>query len=224
MLDGWRGIVLRRFFLQWNEHQAPDDRYWYAVGEFLAADSTDRRDGSGFDDGLRAATIRLMIAADKATGDEAESDGGGLFLKISTFREMETAHEAIGEELDRRNSPRLALDDVVNLEDLWFAGKLDSGVGQYGHQPLTERLELLPRVPDFADTQVPFRPEANVVIEVRPEETQLQPPQAAGVLSSYFSVVRDVGLKRTTMLMTRSSMLGVEPTLSGIARRSAVLS
>jgi len=38
----------------------------------------------------------------------------------------------------------------VNLEDLWFAGKLDSGVGQYGHQPLTERLELLPRVPDFA--------------------------------------------------------------------------
>jgi hypothetical protein len=100
VLDGWRGIVLRRFFLQWNEHQAPDDRYWYAVGEFLAADSTNRRDGSGFDDGLRAATIRLMIAADKATGDEAESDGE-LFLKINTFRAMETAHEQIGKELDR---------------------------------------------------------------------------------------------------------------------------
>ena len=25
---------------------------------------------------------------------------------------------------------RLALDDVVDFEDLWFAGKLDSGIGQ----------------------------------------------------------------------------------------------
>jgi hypothetical protein len=99
-IDGWRGIVLRRFFQRWNEHEEANDAYWHAAGEFLAADSADTRHGSGFDDGLRAATIKLMIAADHATGDQAESDGE-LFLKISTFRELETAHEQIGKELDR---------------------------------------------------------------------------------------------------------------------------
>jgi hypothetical protein len=28
----------------------------------------------------------------------------------------------------------LTLDDVVNLEDLWFTGYLDPGFGQDGHQ------------------------------------------------------------------------------------------
>jgi hypothetical protein len=42
------------------------------------------------------------------------------------------------------------------------------------------------------------------------------------MLSSYFSVVRFVGLKRTTMLMARSSLLGVERTLSGIGWRSTL--
>src|SRR3990172_1362452 len=42
------------------------------------------------------------------------------------------------------------------------------------------------------------------------------------MVSSYFPAVSDVGLKRTTMLMTRSSMLGVEQTLSasGQAKQS----
>jgi len=53
----------------------------------------------------------------------------------------------------------------VDLEDLWVAGKLDSDVGQYGHQPLTKCLQLLLRVPDFADAQVSFRAEEDVVLE-----------------------------------------------------------
>jgi hypothetical protein len=46
---------------------------------------------------------------------------------------------------------RLALLDVVDLEDLRLAGKLDPGLGQHRHEALTERLELLPRIPDLAD-------------------------------------------------------------------------
>lgn len=42
----------------------------------------------------------------------------------------------------------------MNLEDPWVARKLDSDIGQYGHQPLTNRVQLLLRVPDFADPQV----------------------------------------------------------------------
>jgi len=40
---------------------------------------------------------------------------------------------------------------VVDLEGLRLARKLDSGFGQHRHEALTERLELLPRVPDLAD-------------------------------------------------------------------------
>lgn len=52
----------------------------------------------------------------------------------------------------------LALDDVVSLEDFWFASELDSDVCQEWHQLLTVGLQLLARVPDFADTQVPSGP------------------------------------------------------------------
>src|SRR5204862_6425423 len=58
-----------------------------------------------------------------------------------------------------------ALDDVVNLEDVWLACELDSGVGQHWRQPFAERGELFPRVPDLADLEVAVRTEADVVVE-----------------------------------------------------------
>ena len=47
----------------------------------------------------------------------------------------------------------LALDDVVNVEHLRLAFELDANVGQYRHQTLTERVELFPRIPNFADSE-----------------------------------------------------------------------
>ena len=89
----------------------------------------------------------------------------------------------------------------MSLEDLWGAGEFDPGVGQYRHQLLAKCLHLLPRVPDFADAQVPFRPEENV--ESRPAGLGHAPAcSRRRTLSSYFSLVTFVGLKRTTMLMT----------------------
>ena len=58
-----------------------------------------------------------------------------------------------------------ALDDVVNLEDVWRIGELDAGAGEDRHQTLAEGLELLPRVPDLADLKVAIRTEADVVVE-----------------------------------------------------------
>ena len=55
-----------------------------------------------------------------------------------------------------------------------------------GIQPLTKRLQLLPRVPDFAYTQLVFRPEENVVVHSVGREFSglLEPPQAFVVLLS----------------------------------------
>src|SRR5215213_11199045 len=60
--------------------------------------------------------------------------------------------------------PRLAPDDVVNLQHLWFAG-IDPNLGQHGHEPLAECVELLPGVPDLADAKVALGTEADVVVE-----------------------------------------------------------
>ena len=49
----------------------------------------------------------------------------------------------------RFRAGRLGLDDVVNLEHLRIAYELDPNIGQYRHQTLTERVELLPRIPRF---------------------------------------------------------------------------
>src|SRR6266576_2186456 len=59
----------------------------------------------------------------------------------------------------------LALDDVVDLEHLGLASKLDPQVLQQRHQALAERIEVLARVPDLADSEVPVRPEGDVVLE-----------------------------------------------------------
>ncbi len=42
-----------------------------------------------------------------------------------------------------RREVRLTLDDVVNLDYLWWTGKLDSALAEDRHQALTEGLELL---------------------------------------------------------------------------------
>src|SRR5256885_2593962 len=57
----------------------------------------------------------------------------------------------------------LALDDVVDLEHLGLARELDANVGQYRHQTLAERVELLPRIPDLTDSEAPARTESDVV-------------------------------------------------------------
>jgi hypothetical protein len=44
----------------------------------------------------------------------------------------------------------------VNLEDLRFGGEPDSNVGEDGHEVLSEGLELLSRIPDLADAEVPL--------------------------------------------------------------------
>ena len=98
-----------------------------------------------------------------------------------------------------RSSPDLALDDVVDLKELWLAGELDPKVGQDGHQGLTVGFELLPRVPDFADSQIPVCSKENVVVHAvrRPGSAS----SSRRRLSSYFSRVTFVGLNRMTTLM-----------------------
>src|SRR3954447_4747442 len=88
-----------------------------------------------------------------------------------------------------------ALDDVVNLKDVWRIGELDAGAGEDRHQTLAECLELLPGVPDLADLKVAIRTEADVVVE--PGRWPF-----AGVLELANRLVvllgmRAVGLKRT---------------------------
>lgn len=51
----------------------------------------------------------------------------------------------------RGSVPDLALDDVVNLENLWLARELDSNIRQNRHQDFAVRLELLSGIPDFTD-------------------------------------------------------------------------
>src|SRR5438270_7866040 len=59
----------------------------------------------------------------------------------------------------------LALDDVVDLEHLGLARKLDPDVLKHWHKALTERVELLARVPDLADSEVAVRLEGDVILE-----------------------------------------------------------
>src|SRR5438105_6022753 len=59
----------------------------------------------------------------------------------------------------------LALDDVVDLEHLGLARKLDPDVLKHWHEALTERVELLARVPDLADSEVTVRLEGDVILE-----------------------------------------------------------
>jgi hypothetical protein len=50
----------------------------------------------------------------------------------------------------------LTLRDVVNLEDLRLSREPDSNVGEDGLQVLAEGIELLSRVPDLADAEIPL--------------------------------------------------------------------
>src|SRR6476660_8041043 len=68
---------------------------------------------------------------------------------------------------------RLAPDDVVDLEDLRLAW-LYPHIGQYRHQALAERLPLLPRVPDLANTDAAIHQEGDVVFQpIRGEVTAI---------------------------------------------------
>ena len=58
-----------------------------------------------------------------------------------------------------------ARDDVVELEHLGLALELDANVAQDRHQTLTERIELLLRIPDLADLEASTRGEGDVVRE-----------------------------------------------------------
>src|SRR5437763_266421 len=58
----------------------------------------------------------------------------------------------------------LALDDVVDLEHLGLP-RLDPDLVQHRHEALTERVELLARVPDLTDAEVAVRLEGDVVVE-----------------------------------------------------------
>src|SRR3954468_7061679 len=57
----------------------------------------------------------------------------------------------------------LALDDVVDLEHLGLAFELDPSVLEHRHQTLAEGVELLARVPNLANAEIPLRAESDVV-------------------------------------------------------------
>ena len=58
----------------------------------------------------------------------------------------------------------LALDDFVDLENLRITREHDADVVQHRHEAFAERVELLPRVPDLADSELPVRNEGDVVL------------------------------------------------------------
>ena len=94
-------VALVRVLERWTHHDA-DDPLWSALAEFAARDSANAQYGHGFDDGLRDATIRLMLGADHASGERAEGNAAhGGFLTVRTLRELEAADEQIDAELDR---------------------------------------------------------------------------------------------------------------------------
>src|SRR6185503_21252022 len=66
---------------------------------------------------------------------------------------------------NRRNAALLAPDDVVDLELLGLARKLDPYIGQHRHEVLPECVELLARVPDLADSEMTARFERDVVVK-----------------------------------------------------------
>jgi hypothetical protein len=53
----------------------------------------------------------------------------------------------------------------VDLEHLGLAREFDPNVVQHRLQTTAERVELLPRIPDLADAQVPLRAESDVMGE-----------------------------------------------------------
>jgi hypothetical protein len=59
----------------------------------------------------------------------------------------------------------LTLDDVVDLADLRVAGVLERKIGEERHHTLPECLELLLRVPDLIDEELPFRIERDVGVK-----------------------------------------------------------
>src|SRR4029079_829843 len=59
----------------------------------------------------------------------------------------------------------LALENAVDLEHFGLARKLDPDVLQHRHEALTERVELLFRLPDLSDSEVAVRLESDVVLK-----------------------------------------------------------
>src|SRR5680860_1195657 len=106
----------------------------------------------------------------------------------------------------------LALLEVVDLEDLRLARKLNPGFGQHRHELLAERLELLPRVPDLAHPEVPFRAEADVVIEPLGRKLHSGLFKRAGAFVVLLGGQRR-GAKADYDAHGKSSRLGVGPTL-----------
>ena len=86
----------------------------------------------------------------------------------------------------------LALDDVVDFDDLWWPCELDTALGEDRHQAFTERLELLHRVPDLADAEAAAGAEGDVVVE--PSGGNSPAASMRGNTASYFSAVMPVRL------------------------------
>jgi hypothetical protein len=59
----------------------------------------------------------------------------------------------------------LALDDVVDLADLWAAGVFKRNIGEERHHMLPEGLELLLRIPDLIEEQLPVGVERDVGVK-----------------------------------------------------------
>jgi hypothetical protein len=93
-LDGTTNrLALRDVICRYDELE-PNDEFWTALVEFAAPR------GGGFDDRLRHAVVRLLVAADDAYSEQAEDP----HLTVRTFRRLQAAHELIGAELDRIGS------------------------------------------------------------------------------------------------------------------------
>src|SRR4051812_4075000 len=70
----------------------------------------------------------------------------------------------------------LRLDHVMNLEYFGLAG-VDTDLGQDRPQLLTERVEVLLRIPDLADFEIAVRAKAELVIEaLRGKDTRIRQP------------------------------------------------
>ena len=91
-------------------------------------------------------------------------------------------------------SAPLALDDVVDVEDLRLAG-LDPDIGQQWHQALPESFPLLPRIPYFADSEASVHDVGAVVVHaVRRKVTALLQPADALLVLLY--LLRQVRIRR----------------------------
>jgi hypothetical protein len=108
----------------------------------------------------------------------------------------------------------LALDDVVDLEHLGLT-RLDPNVLQHRHEALTERVELLPRVPDLTDSELAVRLEGDVVLE------SLRQPVASirGSAGPSIGETRKLRVEKTRRLRvlagTRAASLPRPPKLGG---------